>query len=89
MASGSSIRPEPGFLAETGSYKSYYTRIPAQHGGQTKGRAEPTASGDTVFCFPPAWKRPDSVWPTLPRLPGELRVPDGHPGPSDPWGWGG
>lgn len=41
MASGSSIRPEPGFLAETGSYKSYNTRIPAQHGGQTKGRAEP------------------------------------------------
>lgn len=24
-----------------------------------------SSSSDTVFCFPPAWKRPDSVWPTF------------------------
>lgn len=40
MASDSSIRLYPGCLAETSSYKSC-TRIPAQHGGQTKGRTEP------------------------------------------------
>lgn len=84
MASGSSIRPEPGFLAETGSY----TASPASRrsmAGRQKAAPSPQQQRHSVL-LPAGLEAPGLGVADLPRLTGELWVPDDQPGPSDPWG---